>query len=90
VALRYRHTRRSRSSRRCLGFLPPALPGVRTEEIGVRQRVVVACARTPTLGGHRSLVNFSPEFSGAVKPPIGVNRIPHGTIDGMMLPIRVM
>jgi hypothetical protein len=86
----YCHTRRSRSSRRRPSFLSPALPGVRREEIGIRQHVVAASARTPTLGGHRSLVNFSPKSSGVVKPPIGVNRIPHGTIDGMMQPIRIV
>jgi hypothetical protein len=78
----YCHTRRNRSLRRHPSFLPSALLGVRREEFGIRRRVVVAYARTPTLVGRQSLVNFSLKSSGVVKPPIGVNQIPHGTIDG--------
>jgi hypothetical protein len=77
----YCHTRRNRSLCRP-SFLPSTLLDVRKEEFEIRRRVVAAYARTPTLVGRRSLVNFSPKSSGAVKPPIGVNRIPHGTIDG--------
>jgi hypothetical protein len=86
----YRHTCRSRSSRRRLGSPPPVLPGVCSEEIGVRQRAVAACTRIPTLGSHWSDENFSPRSSSAAVSPLVVASIVSAAVLGEHVPYRLV
>jgi hypothetical protein len=65
----YRTARRSRSSRRRLGFPPLASPGVSREELGARQRVVSARACTWALSAFGVTAISSPRSSSAAELP---------------------